>query len=588
MNDRAIDDFMRLCRDHYNGYVPPTDSVEDDWKSTVFKKKTRNKVIATIASFLSSGIGLDISAQDFQEKIDRAMSKVVDDVYEWSLEREDFNLKLVKGLLEMIITGTVHIQEDIVWKKREVKEITDIDLETGEVKHEKMERTIFKGAMSEVVPNEEMFPGDVWTFDIQEQPYIVRRQITTYEAAMDKLSRYADWKFVAPGGSKFLGNATEDDAEDNGDEDSNEVEIVYYWSKADDLFAVVANGVLLTKPDNPIPYPHKNYPFAKAVYEPFADGRFYWGDSLPNKNLDEQETINDLYRMFIDSTKLKNKPPLFTPNAEMAGTDLIIPGAVNAGELADQVKTIPEIAGGVSNSEFNMLQLMERQVDENSIDPLLSGQQPSGDPTATEVRAVVGSSERVRSFNEQFIGSLLMQHAHLRVPNMLWFLTHDDEYQKVVLDDVKTRKGAKGRRQITFSKAGDIPTSLDLFRAEKILEDKGMPMNFVFVDKDAVNDYRFHVTISAVKRPTRSAASRLARVFSKFRLYSQNQLIDQVSNTRMLVEALGDDPDEMMQRPQVQPQGAGQQPPGQVKLPPNNQALDKQLAPQQEEPLMNV
>lgn len=586
LRDRDIQTFMRDCRDHYNGYVPPNSEIDDDWKSKAFKRKTRNKVISTIASFLSAGIGLEISAQDLEERIDQNMSQVVDTIYEWSLERENFDFKFVQALLEMIITGTVHISEELVWDIRDIKEITDIDFETGEITHEETKRTEFKGAKATLIPNSEMYPGDAWTFDIQDQPYIIRRQITNYEDAIKTFDKYENWEFVVPGGKKFLG-ATEtldDKPEDESDEDTNEVEIVYYWSKADDLYAVVVNSVLMTKHDNPIPYPHKQYPIAKAVFEPHADSRFYWGDSLPNKNWDDQEITNQLYRMFIDSTMLKNKPPLFTPNAEMAGTDLIIPGAISAGEDADKITTIAEITQGVSNSEFNMLQLIEQQIDENSIDPLVSGQSPQGDPTATEVRAIVGSAEKARQFNEQFIGSLLIQHAHLRIPNVLWFLTHDDEYKKVVVENVTMKTGTeKGKRQITFLSKGDIPTPVELFKAEKLLEKQKNPFELVFVDKDSVNDYRFHISISAIKRPTRSGAAKVARVLSKFRVYAENELIDQMVNTKKLVESFGDDPDEMLKAPEVTPmqQPGGAQPPQAsptLKTPPGNPQLDAQLA----------
>ena len=583
LRDINVNTFMQRSRDHYNGYVPPASVIDDEWKSRAFKRKTRNKVTATVAGFLASGVGIDIGAQNFGERLDRKMSEVVDDLYEWSLERENFDYTLLRAFMEMIITGTVHMQEEIVWNEREVKEITDINFETGEVKFEKNTRTEFKGTKAEFIPNDELYPGDAWTHDIQDQPYVIRRKITTYEDAMRSFDKFDNWEFVMPGTRKFLaasGNGEgSNDAEDNGDEDSNEVEVVWYWSKADDIFAIIVNSVLLTPVDNPFPYPHKQYPIAKSVFETFADSRFYWGDSLPNKNWDDQEVTNQLWNMFIDSTKLKNKPPLFTPNAELAGTDLIIPGAISASEDSDKITTIPEITRGVSNSEFNMLQLIENQIDENTLDPLLGGQTPSGDPTATEIRAIIGASERTQGLNDQFIGNFLIQHARLRIPNLLWFLSHDEEYQKIVLDKVKG--GSKGgKRIITFALPGDIPTPDELFKAETLLKQKGMPMDFVFVDKDQIENYRFHIDVSATKRPARTTSSKIARVFSKFRLYSTNELIDQVVNTRKLVEALGDDPDEVMQAPQItipQPGTELPQTPQTLKTPPGSPALEAQL-----------
>jgi|14BtaG_2_1085337.scaffolds.fasta_scaffold00937_7 hypothetical protein len=579
LRNKTIDDFMQMSRDHYNGYVEEPDSTDDEWKSRVFKKKTRNKVTAMIAGFLASGVGIDIAAKDLEERLDRAMSQVADDVYYWSLERENFDYKMMKVLLELIVTGTVHIYEDIVWDKRDVYEITDLDLETGETIYEKASRTTFKGCRAEFAPNSEMFVGDIWTHEIQEQPYVIRRKTTTYENAEEQMAKYPNWQYVKPGNDHYLDDSNEsEERQTEEDTDDNSVEIVYYWNKSRDLYAIVVNGVLMTPVINPFPFTHKEYPFSKSVFELHADSRFYWGDSLPNKNWDEQEMVNELYRMFFDATKLKIKPPLFTTNAELGGTDLIVPGSIAVKEETDTIETIREITQGIGQSEFNVLSLAERQIDENSVDPLLTGQQPQGDPTATEVRAVVGSAERVQDYNDQFVGNLLIQHAHLRIKNILWFLTNDEDYRRVVLNDVKTKAGNNGNRQIKFIAAGELPTSADLLRAEEITEKKGEDVDFVFVNKDKVNDYRFHMSISTVKRVNRTHASRVSRVFSKYRLYAQNELIDQAVNTKRLVEALGDDPDEMVRQPQITQ--APQQPGQTLQLPANSPQLDQSLTQQ--------
>jgi hypothetical protein len=559
LRDQSLEEFWSQSRDLFNGYVPPASSVEDEWKSRAFKKKTRHKVIATVASYVSSGLGLDFTAVDPDDRIDSDLSRVCEDTYNWSSETENFDYKLVRAFLDMATVGTVHIYEEVAWDKRKIKKIDDIDLSTGEVKWTEKDNVDFKGPRAEIIPNEEIFPGDNWEPDIQNQPCLFRRKLTNYENARKTFDKYANWKAVVKGSSYFLppNGLDEKEEDDSGDD---KIEILYYWDKPNDEYNVFINGIPMHPPNYPFPYKHKLYPFAKDINEPFADQRFYWGNSIPFTSKDEQEMINDLWRMMIDSTKLKIKPPLFTNNAELASTDLIVPGTIAPMELGDRVETIDHVSKGVSTADFDMLTLAERQVDENTIDPLLTGKQASGDPTATEVKIIAGSADRLRGFNEQFIGGLLLQHGILRIANALWFLKIDSDFKTIIRGDVKTIGNKTGRRKTVFMKEGDLPTSKDVFDAEAFFERSGKPTQIQVVNADALENFRYRVSIASVPKQKRSTANRLAVALQKYQVYANNPLIDQQVNTSKLVKAMGDNPDELvkqsqeMEPPQIQQQ----------------------------------
>ena len=576
-----IDTFMSRLRDHYNGHVDPLADNSSDWRSRIFKRKSRHKVLSVVASFVSSGLGVEISAHDIEQRMDRAMSSATEDIYDWSLDRENFEYTFLKFLLELVITGTAHTMEEIVWKEREVKEIMDIDFETGKIDTKKVTRTIFKGCKSSFVSNSEIFIGDAWQHDIQDQPYVFRRQTTTFESASETLGRYKNWKYVVAGSDNFFHGSEDGEKNDSDDQDENDVEILYRWNKQEDEYSILCNKILLTDVDNCIPYPHKNYPLVKTVFETFADGRFYWGDSLVNKNYDEQEMVNKLINLFIDAQMLAKMPPLITTNAEIAGNDIIVPGVQVTMEAEDDFRTIEAATRGINNTDFNLLQSVETGIDLNSIDPLLSGQSPAGDPTATEVRAIVGSAERVKELNEQFVSHALVQMANLRVPNLLWFVTHDDEYRKIVIDKVKTSTSGKtGKRIIKFVDAIDMPNADLVFQASGILDKEEEPTDFVFIDKESVNDYRFHVRIAVIRKPSRSQATRVSRVVTKYRLYATNPMVDQRENTKMLMEALGDDYDRLLSA-QTQTSETPQ-----VELPAQSAQMDKALTDNQSSPQM--
>lgn len=542
MRYMSPEDFWYDSRDRYDSFEDVIDEDADEaWESNAYRPKTRNKTIATTASLVSSGIGVDIGAYDITDSLDRAMSEVAEDVFEWSLDREMFDMKLVDAVLEMRITGTVHLFEDIVWDKREVNEITSMDFETGEFEFDKKERTDFKGCRVEIVPNEEVYPGDIWEPDPQKQPFYIRRKLTDYDSARSAFEKYANWKYVRPGSTWFINSA--EDRKDDEDVDDNQVEIIWYWDKPNDVYRIVANGVLLNGPNEGFPYPHKMYPIVKGIANPFSDIRFYYGNSDPNLMRDEQDTDNDLWRMFIDSIKLKVKPPLGVSNTELANRDLVVPGSMYPLGTEDRVEAMKEVTSGIGQGEFKMLELAEQMMDESTLDPLVSGQQAQGDPTATEVRAIVGSSERLRGFAQMFLGSMLVQHAHLRLPNVLWLMTHDDEYKKVVRDKVRISSGEDGRKVIEFALPDEIPSPREIFMAEAEMDE---PTELVYVDKENAADYRYRVQVSPAPKPRRGGAAKILRALEKYRLYVQNPIFDQKRNAEKLAEAMGDDPKEMV------------------------------------------
>jgi hypothetical protein len=568
LNDRSLLSFWADCRDAVDAYTEPQGELEE-WQSTSYRPKTRNKTFSVAASLAASGVGIDPFARRADSSVDREMSQVCDDVYEASLELENFDFKLAIAIFEQAVTGTVHLVDEVVWDEREVKEISDIDLETGIVTYVDGNIVDFKGCRAEVVPGEEIFPGDNWEPVVQKQPYYFRRKIVDYEVAEGLFGKKPNWKYVSEGSSNFM-PIDPDVKELESDGNDENVEILWYWDKPKDRYNVFVNGIPMENEGVGFPYPHKKYPIAKGRHLPFADQRFYWGNSVPNLNRDEQKDTNDLWRMMIDGEKLRSKPPIGTSNEEIANSDIAIPGTTYPLGPDDRVEVMEAFARGPANSTFSLLQLNEGQIDENTIDPLVAGKSPQGNPTATEVRTIAVQAERLKGFAETMLGDLLIQHAEIRIPNALWFLTHDEDYKRIVREDINL--GSKnGRKFIQFVDADEIPSAEDIMTAEVKLDKMNKPTKIVYVDRDGVNDYRYAVGLAIVPKPRRTGAMRILRALEKHRVYASDPMFNRKKSARDLAEAFGDNPDEVIaeQQPQ-QPQGAPAQ------LPPN-EALSKAL-----------
>jgi hypothetical protein len=552
LNGRTLEQFWQDSRDAMDAYVEPPENVLEEWQSQAYRPISRNKTLASAASLVAANVGLDFSALHPDEEVDRKMSRVCEDGYEWCAARERMEFKEILAVLELATSGTVHYFEDIVWEKRTVKDISSMDFENGKIVYEDAERVDFKGPRMEVAPNEEVYPGDVWEPEVQAQPWYHRRKVTTYHSAASQFSRYANWKYVRPGSNNFLPTTADQDAADGALSDQR-VEIIWYWDRPNDVYAIVVNGILLTDVEAGFPYPHKNYPFAKGIALPFSKIKFYYGNSVPNLTWDEQANINDMWRIFIDTSKLQAKPPVGVSNPELADTDIMVPGVSFPLSPDDKFEVVDAFARGPGAALRDAIEMSEKQADENTMDPLVSGHAPDNDPTATQVRAIVGAAERLRGFSEQLLGDLYAQFGALRIQNILWFLSHDEDFRKVTRDDVRLGSGKNGKRKIIFASADEIPSAREILQAEYASDGQGSPEEYVFVDKDSVNDYTYHVRMSSVPKARKMAGRGILRAIEKARVYQSLSSIDPERTARDVVQAFGDDPDEYVTKPAAIP-----------------------------------
>lgn len=552
---RSVDMLHRDSKRLFDGLIedPTTGKT---WKSRHVRNKIHKKVVASVAQTVSAGLGLDFGAYNSKEKLDRVMSRVTEDLYEWTLEREEFDFLEIMAEFTRTTQGTVHIMDEIAWDEREVREIVDIEFGTDKISTEKKKRVEFKGCRSTLVPNDEIFIANPFISNIQDQSFIIRRQITSKRSIDKAFGGYKRYKHVISGQTNFFGLGSIQNDKELDDIDDR-VEVLYYWSKDDDTFAIIINGVLITPADFPFPYPHKQYPIAKSIYLPFSDERMYWGNPLPNVLADEQHLSTQLWRGIVDAQNLKRKPPIATNDPEMVSEDIVIPGAIVQAENPESsIRAIQGVSNGVDQADFNVLALNDKAVDDNSVDAISSASQAQGDQTATEVKAIVGSAERLRGVSEQFFGHLLMQHARLRIPNILWFITHDDDFAEIVRNDVQI-DGGRGDRYIRFAYKTDMPDSLEVLEEEVKAAKKGENIQVLYVNREKVNDYRYHVSVSVIAKPRRTSAAKVAKAIQKYQLYATNQLVDQEWNSRKLVEALGDEPDEAIKQNMPTPDQMG-------------------------------
>ena len=556
--NRSFEQFIQSNKDNFNSYTKPRNK---DWKARVFKPLTHNRTVAVIAQTLSSIIKPQFIAQNTEQRVDRKMTKVIDDLYEYSTERERFEKKFVKGITNGCIEGTIHILDEYRNDIRTIKEIKSIDHETGRVEYEEKELKEFEGMSAEIIPNLEIYPGNTYVFDIQEQPYMFRRRLVDYETAANQYNKYENWDFVTPGMRYYYDENIDKYVEkENDDIADNLVEVLEYWCKQYDEYHVVIGGVLMTQYDNPIPYDHKMYPIAKTVYEPF-DIQFYWGNSISNKLRYEQGVLNTAYRMMIDRDYLSLMPPFLTNDTGILGEDLFVPGRGVSVKTGTEFNVMDHFVKGNGNSQFNMINLLERSMDGSSVNPTTAGQSLQGDQTATEVLNMERNAKTILGLFGIFISFLVEDFARLRVSNILSFYPDLEDVDRITVTNKSLADGSMGDKEIRFDRLEEMTPQVKFEKELEVLTEAGEGRELVVLDREDFQNLDVFVKIVANPEPRVSDALVQVEARNKYATYANNQLIDQGENTRQLVRAYGDDEskllaEQMSPMPQQQQQQA--------------------------------
>jgi hypothetical protein len=271
-----------------------------------------------------------------------------------------------------------------------------------------------------------LYIADFHIFDIQKQPALVWVDRMTQDAFEQEYGKYKNASHVPSAVPQTQKN--EDDLfftnkwqeRFDGEEP---IEVLKYYNKLKDEFIIVANGVVLLNVPLLLGKKKKWYPFAKTVGEPFATD-FFYGNSLPNILMGEQDVINALYNMALDKTYKSMAPALLIGNANKDDFDLedqntTIDTKIYVQDIA-QVREMP--ISGLNQSDIKMIEIISRGLDLSSVDSNQSGVAGRG-VTAREVVIANENAKKLKGILYLFLTSLWLQKIKLRIMNILVYYT---------------------------------------------------------------------------------------------------------------------------------------------------------------------
>jgi len=263
---------------------------------------------------------------------DNKKSIVIQHCYDYINEKANFKLQNFYTSLSAARFGT-GIQEGYYRAdRRRIKDIEKYNPETGELKTKEREITEYNDIYWKNRDITTFFP-DNRAKDMEDAIDCFTRDVISrdqFDFYYDK-KRYKNIDLVKQ--SKGWFDSENDEYKVDSpfkDYNTEKVEIIKYYNKLRDEKVTYANGVEIEY--IPIPYRHKQLPFARNVL--FArSAEDFWGIGIPELIESEQATMDTILNIMIDRMKLNLNKPIFSNDLGNDFNDkielepgLIIPG----------------------------------------------------------------------------------------------------------------------------------------------------------------------------------------------------------------------------------------------------------------------
>lgn len=448
-NDRTLLEFVDDSDKRLNAYVLSKDEQgKEEWQANFATRAYANKTKALLAATARDIPDMNFKAVTKDDKYDYFAAEMMKDLTRYSFQQGNPQVDLFFLGWSIVGRGTVISYEGIQQHSFKKKKITSFDLLTGDVQFEEVETKSYGDPVSFEIPLENLLVKNFYIRDIQDQPALIW---WSYYATKDEFDfewgKYPNAKYVKDVADiekaemeTYFHQYWKEEADMQG---GTGYVLLRYYNKYQDIYRVLCNGVELY--NGPMLWTDiskqdalKVYPFAKEIFEPFAGGAFFYGNSMVNSGLGEGDVINSLINSSLDKNYRAMVPPLIIG---MVNKDMFdLEDDQVAGDTKIYVDDISQVKqmeiNGVSDSDLKMINLISTGFNLTTLDP---SQEGSADRYVT-ARAAVAADERARQLKGvffMFLESLWLQKTKLRIHNIL--LT----YTKPQLVQITGADGAK-------------------------------------------------------------------------------------------------------------------------------------------------
>lgn len=507
----CIDDWSK----RWNGYVPEQNPLLDTTQSQIFLNYTRNAIISYLVKVAMNTTKPKIVAVNKKNRTQsKQFAQFLKDANQFSLNAENGDAKFFAAALETTVKGTCITYEGYLHQEQEMEVPEKFDSMTGEITTKKITKVIYDDCYQKIHPVEDFYISNPYQPEIQLQEFIIPRRICTYTEAKMEFGHYPMFEHVKAGAYTIVSDvATFYKNQLMSELSKDQVEILPWMNRSKNKHILLINGVPIYI--GVIPFKDGKYPYAKAIFEPFAND-FFWGAGFPNKIMGEQDLKNMLFNMMVDKTSGSLLPfGLSSDLDDIIEDEILAPNKIR--KVGDINKWKFETLPGVSPGEVQMLQLTDKELNDNSNNVSNSGSTSSprgGKLAARQVMAQQQESMQKLGFSSSFLEDFEKDRTDLRLSHILQFysipklenitgVSGPDQkkltFRDITLHNTRLSNGKIGTKviKLTDKMSGSQRNKMadDLSVIEATGEEAGVPTEAVAIDINTFTDYNTEVQV---------------------------------------------------------------------------------------------
>ena len=583
-NDRTLQSFLDYSQKRANSYVPSRDSQnKEDWQANVFTGTTRDKLRSYVSSVSKEPPEIRVKAVNERREQSFMRGEVMKQLIRHSyITYDNPEETIFFDGWDCAVNGTVIKYDTYLYQRRKVKVVKNFDPITGKVEHEEEEAVVEDRPQELYIHPNRMFIRNAYIRDIQKQPDLI------WIDYMDKGRFDAEFGKFKNVENVDLKRNSEDTRADSDlffgekwwDRTQGErIEVLRYYNKQEDKYCIIANGVLLL--ESPLLWGkrRKMYPFAKTLFEPFANSSLFWGNNLPNILIYHQDTENALWNSMLDKTYRTTQTPLLIG---MANKDLM--------DLEDEIVTGD---GKIYVNDVSQVMPVPLPQVNASVDAVQQGFSGSGS-TAREIVIANEKANEIKGMFFLMLKDLWLQKTRLRLLNILEHYNRPIRQEQVAGKDAvemfrefnvptQTSDGGQGvlrvkfgsqeeiqnlSRPVGFQEEGKPFNRLDVMEEKAKLEE-GQRVEIVVIPHDYLDNWEYEIEIMTESLFQKGKALDMALIAEKVttiaKLFPDYFLANKEQFFADLMRQFNDNPDRYTlgapqtgQSGMVAPQGGGE------------------------------
>jgi len=507
-----------------NAYLRPK---KNKFDSRIVTGTTLEKENTFLSMILNYNFEPNIEVYDKKDMPLMGLGDKIESLVKKSFQIEGMDDKEALILKEAADQGTAFVEDTWVeeWEIQKVmKKVNYSDFKIDDVDWTTTRKRKVVGCRTNLIPGTGVYLGNINEFFMEEQPYVYTRDVIPYSEAEKIYSGYNRFENVSRDLITTLGTEDSSDVRDWTLEEMNEdmVEVIKYKNKSSNEYMLLLNGVMMLPIGFPLSEvsPSSEYNLVKIDIEPISKF-FAYSKSFPAKTKVDQEILDDTLRTMVLRLRQMQQPPMANNTGTVLSQNIFFPGKitpdVQAGDLEPLIQNNTIGAG-----EFNVYNLIKQIVDEKTMNPIMSGQQAQGDPTATQIMEEKRQSMMKLGYAVYGILSFWRRLTWLRIYNILYHWTMPMDNQ---LDEVKQQIREMYRnisvdaqdefgeftRVIEFDNEGLGKEQEQLDAEAQILSTPGNQVQKVYLNgkklRKSMLEYKFYINIT----PTPKESTELER-----------------------------------------------------------------------------